>query len=124
MPQPGKPLPVFIFSNMRYDSPIEATSLFLARSLARDRKVYYIQYPYTIRDYLRDRNTPKFASIKASFFSASKAVLDTDIPNLKKVILPIMLPINFISEGKSYRRMLRLNERSIVQRIKSVLKNE
>ena len=29
MPQPGTPLPIFIFSNMRYESPFEATSLFL-----------------------------------------------------------------------------------------------
>ena len=123
MPQSGKPLPVFIFSNMRYDSPIEATSLFLARSLARDREVYYIQYPYTIKDYIRDKDTSKFASIKSGFFNASKAVLDTEIPNLKKVILPIVLPINFLSEGKTYRRILKMNERGIVKRIKSVLKN-
>jgi glycosyltransferase involved in cell wall biosynthesis len=124
MPQTGTPLPILIFSNMRYDSPIEATSLFLARSLARDRKVYYIQYPYTIKDYMRERNSPKFSAIKSSFFNSSKAVLDTEIPNLKKIILPIILPINFISEGKTYRRVLKLNELSIVQRIKSVLKNE
>lgn len=123
MPLPGTPLPIFIFSNMRYDSPIEATSLFLARSLARDREVYYIQYPYTIKDYLRDKDSPKFTAIKGSLFNASKAVLNTEIPNLKKVILPVVLPINFLSEGKTYRRILKINERSIVRRIKSVLKN-
>jgi teichuronic acid biosynthesis glycosyltransferase TuaH len=123
MPHKGTLLPIFIFSNMRYDSPIEATSLFLARSLARNREVYYIQYPYTIRDYMRDKDSPKFASIKSSFFNASKAVLDTEIPNLKKVILPIVLPINFLSEGKTYRRILKMNERSIERRIRSVLKS-
>lgn len=124
MPQPATPLPIFIFSNMRNDSPIEATSLFLARSLARDSKVYYIQYPCTIKDYMRERDNPKFASIKSGFFNASGAVLDTELPNLKKVILPIVLPINFISEGKIFRMLLKLNELSIAQRIKSVLRNE
>jgi teichuronic acid biosynthesis glycosyltransferase TuaH len=124
MSEPNTPLPIVIFSNMRYDSPIEATSLFLARSLARGRKVYYIQYPYTIKDYMRERENPKFASIKSAFFNSTKAVLDTEIPNLKKVILPIILPINFINEGKTYRRVLKLNELSVVQRIRAVLKNE
>lgn len=124
MPQTATPLPIVILSNMRYDSPIEATSLFLARSLARDRKVYYVQYPYTIKDYMQNKNTAQFAPVKDSIAKADKAVLDTEIPNLKKVILPVILPINFMKEGKMYRRVLRLNERALIKRIRKVLKAE
>ena len=117
-----KQLPVFIFSNMRYDSPIEATSLFLARSLARDRQVFYIQSPYTIKDYINNKSIDQFSAIKDSLFNSSKAVLDTEIPNLKKVILPVVAPINFIPEGKIYRIVLKISERAIAKRIKAILK--
>jgi teichuronic acid biosynthesis glycosyltransferase TuaH len=118
----SKPLPVFIFSNMRYDSPIEATSLFLAREMALKRDVYYIQYPYTYKDYYRNKNSKVFSSIKGAIFNTSAAVLDTDIPSLKKVILPLVAPINFIPEGKTFRRVLAVSERVLVRRLRGILK--
>jgi teichuronic acid biosynthesis glycosyltransferase TuaH len=109
---------------MRFDSPIEATSLFLARNFADDNKVYYIEYPITIKDYRSSKNTPLFKSIKISFYKASKAVLDTNILNLKKIVMPIIMPINFLPEGKIFRIMLKINESLIIKRIKKVIKKQ
>jgi len=109
-----KEKPIIIFSNMRYDSPIEATSLFLARNLAQETLVYYIQYPFTVKDYLKNKSSK-------ALFNADDALLDTDLPNLKRLILPIVAPINFIPEGKRFRRFLKINEGIIVKRIKNIL---
>lgn len=113
---------ILIFSNMRFDSPIEATSLFLARSFAQENLVYYIEYPLTITDYRRNKNSPEFLKIKNSFFKASAALLDTNILNLKRLILPIVFPMNFLPEGKFFRALLKINEYFIVRRIKAVLR--
>ncbi|WP_461464863.1 glycosyltransferase [Mucilaginibacter sp.] len=115
---------ILIFSNMRYNSPIEATSLFLARSLARDHQVFYIEYPSTIMDYFRNRNSPEFLVLKNSFFNADDALVNTDTPNLKKLFLPIVGSINFIPEGKIYRYLLKVNEQLIFKRIKAVLQKQ
>src|ERR1700744_2988382 len=109
---------------MRFSSPIEATSLFLARNFATKNLVYYIEYPSTIKDYKSYRNSPSFMAIKKSFFSADKALLDTNIPNLKKLILPIIAPINFLPEGKIFRLALKINEYAILSRIKKELKKQ
>jgi len=115
---------ILIFGNMRFDSPIEATSLFLARSLAKDHQVFYIEYPSTIRDYFRDKNSPDFLAVKNSFFNVDDALVDTDIPNLKKIFLPILASINFIPEGKIFRYLLKVNEQLILKRIKVILQKQ
>jgi len=113
--------PVIILSNMRFDSPIEATSLFLARNFAKDRIVYYVCYPYTVRDYARSKNEKDFSALKKRFTDAKEALMDTDIPNLKKLVLPIVNSINFFPEGKIFRSLLKINEKTITKRIKEVI---
>ena len=115
---------ICIFSNMRFNSPIEATSLFLARSLARDHQVFYIEYPSTIRDYFRDKNSPEFLAVKNSFFNVDDALVNMGTPNLKKIFPPIVGSINFFPEGKIYRMLLKINEQLIFKRIKAVLQKQ
>jgi teichuronic acid biosynthesis glycosyltransferase TuaH len=115
---------ILIFSNMRFNSLIEATSLFLARSLARDHQVFYIEYPSTIRDYFRDRNSPEFLAVKNSFLNVDDALVNTGTLNLKKIFPPIVGSINFIPEGKIYRMLLKINEQLIFKRIKAVLQKQ
>ena len=115
---------ILIFGNMRFNSPIEATSLFLARSLARDYQVFYIEYPSTIRDYFRDKNLPGFSAVKNSFFNIDDALVNTDTPNLKKIFPPIVASINFIPEGKIFRYLLKVNEQLIFKRIKAILQKQ
>jgi hypothetical protein len=107
---------------MRFDSPIEATSLFLARSFAQENLVYYIEYPLTITDQRRNKTSPDFIKIKKSFWNSAYSLLDTDIPNLKRLILPIVFPMNFLPEGIMFRMLLKVNEYFIVKRIKAVLR--
>jgi teichuronic acid biosynthesis glycosyltransferase TuaH len=116
--------PIFIFSNMRYNSPIEATSLFLARALAKKNRVYYIENPFTIRDYLRHKSSPEFLAIKKSFLNADDAVINTNQGNLKTVIPPIVSSINFLPEGVIFRFLLKINEQLIIKRLRHILKKE
>ena len=115
---------ILIFGNMRYNSPMEATSLFLARSLARDYQVYYIEYPSTIKDYLKSKDLPEFQVVKKSFLNADDALADTKVPNLKKLFPPIVASINFLPEGKLFRILLKINEWLIAKRIKTVHKKQ
>jgi teichuronic acid biosynthesis glycosyltransferase TuaH len=119
---PLKNKTIVIFSNMRFDSPIEATSFFLAKSFAKENQVFYVEYPSTIKDYYTNKDSPAFLNMKQSFFNASMALLDTDVPNLKKLIPPIIAPINFLPEGKIFRFFLKMNEHLVIKRIKTVLK--
>lgn len=115
---------IVFLGNTRFDSPIQATSLFIARNLSKHNKVFFIDYPFTMKDYLEYNNSDKFKGRKGKFSFFSDGIIDTDLPNLKIVITPPVLPINFLPEGLLYRSLLRINETIIASRLRSVFKKQ
>lgn len=113
---------VFILSNAKYDAPIESTGYTIAKHLAQDNQVFYVEYPATFRDYYRHKSSPEFRKKKQLYKVNSNGLLATDIPNLKIVVTTLLLSINFLPEGLFYRALLRYNERLIVKRIKKIIK--
>lgn len=115
---------IVFFGNIRFDSSIQATSLFIARNLAKDNKVFFIDYPFTIKDYFNSKHTPGFKERQDKFSFSSDGLVDTDLPNLKIVVVPPLVPINFLPEGFIFRSMLRINEAIINSRLNKILKKE
>ncbi|ETZ22613.1 glycosyltransferase [Pedobacter sp. V48] len=113
---------IIFLGNTHFKSEIQATSLFIARNLAKDNKVFFIDYPLTLKDYFRFRNSTQLSKYKEKFSIFSDGLLDTDLPNLKTIITPPIIPINFLPEGKLFRWMLKINESIIAYRIKKILK--
>lgn len=105
----------------KFDSPIESTNYTVARHLAKDNRVFYIDNPYTWKDCISNRKTSGFRKRKDYFSFKPVDMLDTDTPNLKIVITPPLMSINWIPEGKMYRSMLNINEAIILHRIKQVM---
>ena len=115
---------IIFLGNTRFDSHIQATSLFIARNLAKNNKVFFIDYPFTLKDYFNHGNDKELTERKKKFSLFSDGLLDTDQPNLKVVITPPVLPINFLPEGFIYRSLLKINEAVISRRIKKILRSE
>lgn len=113
---------IILLANTRFDSEIKATSLFVARNLSKNNKVYFIDYPFTIKDYLKGINSAETKDRTAKFSLFSDGLLDTDLPNLKIIIIPPLIPINFLPEGKAFRFALKFNEFIISTRIKKILR--
>lgn len=123
MPVPLTNQNIIIFSQMQFDQPLESTNYIMAKHLAKDNRVYYVDRPYTWLDYIKFRNTPGFNTRKPHFFSSSNSLIDTDNPNLKIVITPPVPSINMLPEGWLYRRALKLNERIVANRLKKIIKD-
>jgi len=113
---------IIIFSQMQFDGRLESTNYIMAKHLAIDNYVYYVDRPYTWRDYFQFRNTPGFLTRKPHFFSSKDCIIETDIPNLKIIITPPVQSINVLPEGKLYRLALKINELIVGSRIKKVIK--
>ncbi|HZY39302.1 MAG TPA: glycosyltransferase [Mucilaginibacter sp.] len=114
---------IIIFSQMQFDCALESTNYTLAKQLAKDNKVYYVDRPYTWLDCIKFRNTVGFKTRKPHFFSPSNSIIETDDPNLKIVITPPVPSINMLPEGKFYRWALNLNERIVGKRLQNVIKD-
>jgi teichuronic acid biosynthesis glycosyltransferase TuaH len=114
---------IIIFSQMQFDGRLESTNYTMAKHLAEDNIVYYVDRPYTWRDYIKFRNTEEFRTRKPHFFSSSNSLIETGIPNLKIIITPPVPSINMLPEGKLYRLALKLNQLIVGKRLKRVIKS-
>lgn len=113
---------IIIFGLPRFDAPIESTNYTTAKLLARENKVYYIDNPFTVRDYYNLRKMPEYQVRKKHISLTGHSLVDTDIPNLKVIIPPILLSINFLPESGLFRMALKFNELLIRTKLKGILK--
>jgi teichuronic acid biosynthesis glycosyltransferase TuaH len=81
---------VIILGIAKFDGLFESTSYTVAKYLAINNQVYYVDYPYTWKDYLTRRDAA-FIKRKNLFSRKSDGLLTTDIPGLKIVIVPPLL---------------------------------
>jgi glycosyltransferase involved in cell wall biosynthesis len=114
---------IVIFSQMQFDSRLESTNYTMAKHLAKDNHVYYVDRPYTWKDYIQFKNTPGYDVRKPHFFSPTDSFIQTELPNLKIIITPPVPSINSLPEGRAYRLALKVNERIVAGRLNRVIKN-
>ncbi|MEO6684361.1 MAG: glycosyltransferase [Dyadobacter sp.] len=112
---------IIIFGLPRFDSLIESTNYTTAKLLARENKVYYVDNPFTIKDYLLLRKSNEYKIRKDHISLWDTSMVDTDIPNLKVIIPPILFSINFLPEGNLFRLALRLNESLITRKLRAII---
>ncbi|WP_183559197.1 glycosyltransferase [Mucilaginibacter sp. SP1R1] len=113
---------IIIFSQMQFDGRLESTNYIMAKHLAKDNYVYYVDRPFTWKDYIKFKNTPEYKIRKPHFFSSVNSYIQTDIPNLKIIISPPVPSINMLPEGPLYRATVKLNELIVATRLKKVIK--
>lgn len=113
---------IIIFSQMQFDGRLESTNYTMARYLAKNNFVYFVDRPFTWRDYIRYKDTPEYKIRKPHFFSSTNNIIQTEIPNLKIVISPPVPSINMLPEGWLYRMALRVNELIVAARLKKVIR--
>ena len=114
---------IVIFSQMQFDSRLESTNYTMAKHLAKDNYVYYVDRPYTWKDYVQFKDTPGYKARKPHFFSSKDSFIQTEIPNLKIIISPPVPSINSLPEGKIYRMALKVNEWIVANRLNKVIKH-
>jgi len=115
---------IVFLGNTKFDGNIKSTSLFIARNLAKSNTVFFIDYPFTLKDYLNYMKTDQLKERENKFSIFSDGLMDTDLPNLKIVITPPVLPINFMPEGLVFRSLLKVNELLISLRIKKIMRDK
>lgn len=116
---------IFILGFGKFDHPYETASFTLAKEFAKNNhKVYYIEYPFTIKDIYGLKKSNRYQVRKEAFRGKNNGILETPDKNLKIVIVPPLLSIHFLPEGKIYRRLLSINEKTVAKTINKVIEVE
>jgi teichuronic acid biosynthesis glycosyltransferase TuaH len=112
---------IVVFALPRVNAEIESTNFTTARLLAQSNTVYYVENPYTIKDYFKFKNTADYHQRKHLQSLFGTRISKTDVPNLFLIFPPVVFSINFLPEGKLFRSLLWVNEFLISWKLKRVL---
>jgi teichuronic acid biosynthesis glycosyltransferase TuaH len=116
---------IFIFGYGRFDQQFESVSFILAKEFAKnEHRVYYIDYPFTTKDTIRSKNSESYKIRAEAFEGKNNGILETEIKNLKIVVVPPLLSLHFLPEGTIYRMLLSINEKTIANRLNKIIKAE
>lgn len=119
-------LPVFITSMSRWDGDTSSASLALAKVLARTNRVYYIDFPFSLTDFLRQRHETAVKQRTLALLGGKNLLnpVPGKEPNLKSVTPKLVLPFYNLQPGWKYRVFAHLNNRIMAHSINSVLRAE
>lgn len=115
---------IVVFSQMQFDNKLESTPYTMSRLLAKDNYVWFVDRPFTWKDYFKFKDTKAYQVRKPHFFDSKNAVIQSDLPNFKIIICPPVPSINMLPEGKGYRLAVKFNEWMVASRLKKVFKQQ
>lgn len=102
---------ILILALARGDDDYGSTAWSLAQAIAENRRVFYIEPPYSWREVALKAANPRVQArrkARAKNKSILKPIPD-QLENLNVLVPPVMLPINFLPPGKLYDRLLDYN---------------
>jgi glycosyltransferase involved in cell wall biosynthesis len=116
---------LIIFSLSRWDAPYSSPSFSLAKEFAKNNRVFYIDHPFSIKDFIRNYNTSAVQSRKKALLHGKNIYTKSDkFPeNLTMVTPRITLPINFLPEGGLYDRLSRVNDKIVFDAIRQIIRD-
>lgn len=116
---------IFLLGFGKFDHPYETASFMLAKEFAKNNhRVYYIEYPFTVKDIHKLKNSDRYKIRKDAFMGKNDGIIETSDQNLKIVVIPPLLSIHFLPESKLYRRLLQINEKRIAKTINNIVSKE
>jgi len=119
-------LPLFIISMSRWDGDISSASLALAKVFSKTNPVYYIDYPYTLADVVRERKLPS-VKMRMNALLRGKNYLRT-IPgqpyNLMAATPKATLPGNSLPPGSLYNWATHINNKIVTELIERICREK
>lgn len=117
-------LDIIYFTLFPWDNAYSSVSLSFTREFAKQNRVFYINHPYSVKDFLQGWNEPMVkARRKDMLLHRMRYESIPEMPEVVAVQPPLTLPINWMQPGKSYDRWSAFNNRIIVNTIRQVIED-
>lgn len=116
---------IICFSLSRWDSEISSPALSLAKEFARNSRVFYIDHPFSWKDYHQLKNTEQIKRRKEALLKGKNIYSNPpSLPaNLTVVTTRLTWPINFLPPGALYNAMAAWNNRIVLRTIRQLIKD-
>ena len=116
---------IIIFTLSRWDAPISSPSLALAKEFAKNNRVFYIDHPYSVKDYIQLRKTPEIKDRKKALLTGQDIYSHpASLPANITIVTPRMtIPVNFLPQGGLYNSLSRFNDKLIFDTLRRIIKD-
>lgn len=116
---------IIYFTLFPWDNAYSSVSLSFTREFCKNNRVFYINPPYTVKDFLTGLSDQRVK--KRSWSQIRHKMRYEKIPgfpdNVIAVHPPMTLPINFLPPGFLHQTLHRLNNKIVLNTIKQVIKD-
>ncbi len=118
-------LDIVYFTLFPWDHPYSSVSLSFAKEFAKNNRVFYVNHPYSVKDFAGNFNT-KMAKERRGHLLTNKMRYEK-IEGLSENIIAVhpslTFPINWLPEGGFYKTFSAYNNKIILKTIKKVIKD-
>lgn len=104
----------------RWDGAYSSTAFSLAKEFSRHNRVFYIDNPFTVKDFVAGYKNRQVQYRKRALLTGRDIYTEIN-PNLVAVTPRLTLPINFLPPGTIYERFSAMNDRILFRTIRRMM---
>lgn len=117
-------LDIIYFTLFPWDNAYSSVSLSFTREFVKNNRVFYINHPYTVKDFVKGWNSPMVKARREDMLNnRMRYETITELPEVVAVQPPLTLPINWMAPGKAYDRLYHFNNKIILNTIRKVIQD-
>ncbi len=114
---------IICFSLSRWDSAISSPALSLAKEFARHNRVFYVEHPFSWRDYYKENQSAAVKAREKALINGKNIYSNPESlpPNLTVVTSKLTFPINFLPKGFVYNSIAKINDKIVLGAIRQLI---
>lgn len=116
---------IICFSLSRWDAPISSPALSLAKEFAKTNRVFYVEHPFSWKDYNKQNHEPSIKSREKALINGKNIYSNpASLPDkLTVVTSKLTFPINFLPKGFLYDSIATINDKILLKVVRQLIKD-
>lgn len=120
MTKKSEAMDIIMLALPRWDGDYSSTAWSLAKEFSRTRRVFYIDNPFTVKEFLAGFKSRQIKS-RTKALLTGRSAYKTINPNLITVTPRLTVPVNFLPEGPLYDRLSAFNDGILFRTVRKLL---
>lgn len=116
---------IICFTLSRWDSAISSPALAIAIEFAKNNRVFFVEHPFSWKDYAGMRNDPQIVKRKNALLKGKDIYSNPpSLPANLTVVTPrLTIPVNFLPPGAVYNSLSTINDNIVLKVIRQLIKD-
>jgi len=116
---------IIYFTLFPWENAYSSVSLSFAKEFAKHNRIFYVNHPYSFKDFVNKRKEPIVKERKKDLL-LNRMRYET-VPGYSDRIIaahpPMVAPINWMKDGMMYKQLLNYNNKVILKTIRKIIKD-